>query len=75
MLEDDDVTDSITYFHMLGFNQKGSSYVSNLKNLNVVTSLKSEDCSNSKFEVRISNLFNLLSGQDCKQDFLPPIIK
>ena len=74
MIEEDDVFDPIIYFHMLGFNKKGSSYVTKLNNLNIITSLKNEDCVNAEIEKRISNLFNLLSNQVSKQDFLPPTI-
>ncbi len=75
LIEAGEINEQIDYIHLLGFSKTGQNYLSILNSDLIITSLKNCTCLNAKQEIRISKLYNTLTGQCQKQDFLPPVIK
>ncbi len=64
-----------SYIHLLGFTTAGQKYLKTLNNPLVTTSLKNHNCFVAQVEKRATNLFNLVTKQNKKHDYLPPVIK
>ena len=75
LVDADKVSNDKKYIHVLGFNNKGRDFIKNTKDINLVTSLKNEKDYISEKEILISSVYNILSNQNIKQDFIKPIIK
>ena len=75
MFEDDKIDNRIKYIRVLGLSKNGSTYIKKLNNSLLVTSLKNLDSYVANVEIRVTNLYNTLTEQNIKADFLPPIIK
>lgn len=72
---EEDYTDQFDYIHLLGFTRKGQQYIKQLELPNLVGSLKNETSKLAQYELRASRLYNILSNQTIKHDYLPPKIK
>lgn len=74
LIQQEQVNHQIEYIHILGINNKASSYLKQ-QNIEVVASLKNLDSYIAHKEILISNTYNYLTKQTTNDDFTKPIIK
>lgn len=60
------------YIRILGFSTRGRSL---MKHKKIVTSLKNNNSELASYEKRATNLYNLLTNQQIKHDYIKPIVK
>ncbi len=75
LVSEKEYNSNYSYIHLLGFTTAGQKYLKTLNNPLITTTLKNHDCFVAQIEKRATTLFNIVTMQDKKHDYLPPIIK
>ena len=67
----------ITYIRVLGFNDKGKIYLNTIKKnstISIVTNPKNSNDEMLKLEHRVTNIYNIVTGSNLKDQLEKPII-